>query len=83
MLCEGLAGFGYEFLKPSGTFYLFPKSPIPDDVEFVDVLKEERILVVPGTGFNGPGFFRIAFCVDDSTITNALPGFERAIAKFR
>ncbi|MDX2500410.1 MAG: pyridoxal phosphate-dependent aminotransferase, partial [Deltaproteobacteria bacterium] len=45
--------------------------------------KEERILVVPGTGFNGPGFFRIAFCVDDSTITNALPGFERAIAKFR
>ena len=83
MLCEGLAGFGYEFLKPPGTFYLFPKSPIPDDVEFVDALKEERILVVPGTGFNGPGFFRIAFCVDDSTITNALPGFERAIAKFR
>jgi aspartate aminotransferase len=83
MLCEGLAGFGYEFIKPPGTFYLFPRSPIPEDVEFVDVLKEERILVVPGTGFNGPGYFRIAFCVDDSTIKNAMPGFERAIAKFR
>ncbi len=83
MLCEGLAGFGYEFLKPPGTFYLFPRSPIADDVEFVDVLKEERILVVPGTGFNGPGYFRIAFCVDDSTIQNSLPGFERAIAKFK
>ncbi|MBW2337979.1 MAG: pyridoxal phosphate-dependent aminotransferase [Deltaproteobacteria bacterium] len=83
MLCEGLAGFGYEFIKPPGTFYLFPRSPIPDDVEFVDALKEERILVVPGTGFNGPGYFRIAFCVDDSTIKNAMPGFERAIAKFR
>ncbi len=83
MLCEGLAGFGYEFLKSPGTFYLFPRSPIPDDVEFVDALKEERILVVPGTGFNGPGYFRIAFCVDDSTIKNAMPGFERAIAKFR
>ena len=83
MLCEGLAGFGYEFLKSPGTFYLFPRSPIPDDVEFVDALKEERILVVPGTGFNGPGYFRIAFCVDDSTIENAMPGFERAIAKFR
>jgi len=83
MLCEGLAGFGYEFLKPPGTFYLFPRSPIADDVEFVNVLKEERILVVPGTGFNGPGYFRIAFCVDDSTITNAMPGFERAIAKCR
>ena len=83
MLCEGLAGFGYEFLKPPGTFYLFPRSPIADDVEFVNVLKEERILVVPGTGFNGPGYFRIAFCVDDNTIKNSLPGFERAIAKFK
>ena len=83
MLCDGLAGFGYEFVKPTGTFYLFPRSPIPDDVEFVDVLKEERILVVPGTGFNGPGYFRIAFCVDDNTIKNAMPGFERAIEKFR
>jgi aspartate aminotransferase len=83
MLCEGLAGFGYEFLKSPGTFYLFPRSPIPDDVEFVDVLKEERILVVPGTGFSGPGYFRIAFCVDDSTIENSLPGFERAIAKYK
>jgi len=83
ILCEGLAGFGYEFVKPSGTFYLFPRSPIPDDVEFVDALKEERILVVPGTGFNGPGYFRIAFCVDDSTIKNALPGFERAIGKYK
>ncbi len=83
MLCAGLAGFGYEFLKPPGTFYLFPRSPITDDVEFVNVLKEERILVVPGSGFNGPGYFRIAFCVDDSTITKAMPGFERTIAKFR
>jgi len=49
----------------------------------VDVLKAERILVVPGTGFMGPGYFRIAFCVDDSTITNSMPGFERAMAKFR
>ncbi len=83
MLCEGLAEFGYEFLKPPGTFYLFPRSPIPDDVEFVNVLKEERILVVPGSGFEGPGHFRIAFCVDDSTIKNSMPGFGRAIGKYK
>ena len=41
IFCEGLAGFGYEFVKPAGTFYLFPRSPIPDDVEFVNALKEE------------------------------------------
>ena len=83
MLCEGLGNFGYEFITPPGTFYLFPKSPIPNDVEFIDTLKEERILVVPGTGFDGPGHFRIAFCVDDNTIKNSLAGFERAIQKFR
>ncbi len=83
LLCDGLAGFGYEFNKPLGTFYLFPRSPIPNDVEFVDTLKEERILVVPGSGFNGPGYFRIAFCVDDNTIKNSMPGFGRAIAKYK
>jgi aspartate aminotransferase len=82
LLCDGLAGFGYEFVKPPGTFYLFPRSPIPDDVEFVNVLKEERILVVPGSGFNGPGYFRIAFCVSDDTIKNSMPGFERAMGKY-
>ena len=79
LLCEGLAAAGYEFITPPGTFYLFPKSPIPDDVAFVQALQEELILVVPGSGFNGPGYFRIAFCVDDDTIVNALPGFKRAI----
>jgi aspartate aminotransferase len=83
ILCDGLASFGYEFLKPPGTFYLFPKSPISDDVKFVFALKEERILVVPGSGFNGPGHFRIAFCVADDTIKNSLPGFQRAIEKYR
>jgi aspartate aminotransferase len=83
LLCDALEDFGYDFVKPPGTFYLFPRTPIADDVKFVDVLKQERILVVPGSGFNGPGHFRIAFCVGDETIKNALPGFERAIKKFR
>jgi aspartate aminotransferase len=83
LLCDGLANLGYEFVKPPGAFYLFPQSPIADDVKFVQALLEELILVVPGTGFGGPGHFRIAFCVDDTTITNAMPGFERAIRKFR
>ncbi len=83
LLCDGLGKAGYEFVTPSGAFYLFPKSPIPDDVEFVKALQEERILTVPGTGFGGPGFFRIAFCVADETIINALPGFERVINKFK
>ncbi|MBW2612129.1 MAG: pyridoxal phosphate-dependent aminotransferase [Deltaproteobacteria bacterium] len=83
LLCDGLAAVGYEFIRPSGAFYLFPKAPIADDVAFVNALQEERILVVPGSGFAGPGYFRIAFCCDDATIVNALPGFEKVMAKFR
>ncbi len=83
ILCAGLAEAGYEFIKPAGTFYLFPRSPIEDDVEFVRALQEELILVVPGSGFNGPGHFRIAFCVDDVTIINSMPGFRKVMQKYR
>mgnify|MGYP001102922015 CR=1 FL=1 len=83
LLCDGLGAMGYDFVNPAGTFYLFPRSPIPDDVEFVQALKAERVLVVPGSGFKGPGHFRIAFCVEDAVIRNAMGGFEKAIRKYR
>jgi len=82
LLWENLVSFGYDVDKPQGSFYLFPRSPIEDDVAFVSALQEENILTVPGTGFAGPGHFRIAYCVDDTTIVNALPGFRRVISKF-
>jgi aspartate aminotransferase len=82
MLCDGLASFGFDFVKPQGAFYLFPRTPIEDDVAFVGSLQEENILTVPGTGFGGPGHFRIAYCVSDETIEKALPGFERVIKKY-
>jgi len=83
LLCDGLADAGYAFEKPAGAFYLFPRTPIPDDVEFVRALQEELILVVPGSGFAGPGHFRIAFCVEDRVIQDALPGFKRVMDKFK
>jgi len=83
LLCNGLSECGYEFLKPGGAFYLFPKTPIEDDVAFVQALQEENILTVPGSGFVGPGHMRIAYCVDDRTIEKAMPGFERVMKKYR
>jgi len=83
LLCDGLADIGYEFLVPKGAFYLFPRSPIPDDVAFVRALQEELILVVPGSGFGAPGYFRIAFCVDDRTIMDAMPGFKKAMDQYK
>lgn len=83
LFCRGLAEVGYDVVQPRGAFYLFPKSPIPDDVAFVRLLHQKNILVVPGSGFGAPGYFRIAYCVGERAIQGSLPGFawarERAL----
>jgi len=81
MLCQGLSEIGYDFNVPEGAFYLFPKSPISDDVKFVSILKEELILAVPGIGFGGPGHFRLSYAVPEATITGSMKGFKRALGK--
>ena len=78
-----LIEMGYSVVRPQGAFYMFPKAPIEDDVEFVDKLKEERVLAVPGTGFGLPGYFRLSYCLNDETIEGALPGLKRAIAQYK
>jgi aspartate aminotransferase len=79
LLYETLREAGFECVKPMGAFYLFPKSPLADEVEFVlSMQEEERILVVPGRGFGKEGYFRIAYCVPLETIKKARPGFLRA-----
>ncbi len=80
MLCDGLAELGYKFIKPEGTFYLFPQSPI-DDMEMVTALQDELILTVPGRGFGLPGYFRIAYCVGDEVIEKSMEGFARVAKK--
>ncbi len=80
-LCRGLNEAGYSFVKPEGAFYLFPRSPISDDVKFVNILLQENILAVPGTGFGTSGYFRLAYCVEDRVIEGSIEGFRRAIQK--
>jgi len=81
LLCRGLSEAGYEFNVPEGAFYLFPKSPIADDVKFVNLLQEELILAIPGIGFGAPGYFRLSYAVPDSTIERSMAGFKRALEK--
>jgi len=81
-LYEHLVEYGYSLLKPQGAFYMFPRSPLEDDVAFVRELQEFRVLAVPGRGFGVPGYFRISYCVDDKTIEGALEGFREAARKF-
>jgi aspartate aminotransferase len=81
-LYKNLIAMGYQVVKPQGAFYMFPKSPIPDDVEFVRTLQEQLVLAVPGQGFGGPGHFRISYCIDDRTLKGALDGLRKTAKHF-
>lgn len=74
---NSLIKYGYTCTKPNGTFYLFPKSFIKDDVEFTNEAKKLNLLIVPGTSFECPGYFRIAYCVPYEKIENSLDKFEK------
>ncbi len=69
---------GYNYVMPKGAFYFFPKSPIEDEVKFIKILQEERILAVPGSGFGRKGHFRLSFSVPEWVIEKSLDGFKRA-----
>jgi len=76
LLYNKLTELGFEVVKPGGGFYLFPKSPIADEMDFIRIAQKYHILLVPGTGFGAPGFFRIAYCVEDDMIERSLPQWE-------
>ena len=80
LLVEALSDFGYEFTPPGGTFYLFPRSPLPDAGEFCRKAMEKDLMLVPGDGFGCPGFFRIAFCVPTERVEKSLPVFRELAA---
>lgn len=79
MFITGLKEAGYRFAEPEGAFYIFCKSPDPDEISFVKHLQKYNILTVPGSGFGGPGYFRISYCVADDTINKSLPLFKKAM----
>ena len=81
-LYKHLTGMGYSLVKPQGAFYMFPRTPIEDDVAFVKELQQFLVLTVPGSGFGTPGHFRLAYCVDDHTLEGSIDGFRKAAQKY-
>lgn len=82
LLVAALTEAGFSVVPPGGAFYLFPRSPAADEMEFVAAAREENILVVPGRGFGREGHFRIAFCVSPETVTRSLPAWRRLGERF-
>ena len=82
-LLDALARAGIDVVPPGGAFYLFPKSPSPDEMAFVADAREEGILVVPGTGFGRSGHFRVAYCLSPDTVRRSVPAWLRLGEKVR
>ncbi len=77
-----LTSLGFRMVKPQGAFYLFPRSPIANDVAFVQAAQRRRILVAPGTGFGWPGHFRIAYSVPMEVIKRSASAWEELAREF-
>ncbi|MDD3360592.1 MAG: pyridoxal phosphate-dependent aminotransferase [Hespellia sp.] len=82
-LYDGLKALGFECTKPQGAFYLFVKSPVADEKQFVAAAKKYHILIVPGSSFACPGYVRIAYCVSHETIVNSLPAFAKLADEYK
>ena len=78
ILCDALEKIGYEVKRPEGAFYLFLKTPIPDDIAFAKRLADEGVLAVPGTGFGRSGYIRLSLTIPLERIEKSIGGFQRA-----
>jgi aspartate aminotransferase len=78
-LCDALNAMGYDVPRPQGSYYVFPQTPVPDDVAFIRLLQAEGILAVPGAGFGRGGYMRLSLTISPDSLERSLPGFERAL----
>jgi aspartate aminotransferase len=71
---------GYQLQSPEGTFYLWVRSPDPDDLAFVKNLATQGVLVLPGRTCASPGHFRISLTGTFEMMERGLPVFQTAIS---
>lgn len=83
LLYNHLIQIGFECMKPEGTFYLFPKSPIDNDVKFCEDAKKFNILAVPGSTFGCPGYFRLSYCISYEKIEKSLKAFDNLMKLYK
>lgn len=83
LLYNHLIQIGFECMKPEGTFYLFPKSPIDNDVRFCEDAKKFNILAVPGSTFGCPGYFRLSYCISYEKIEKSLKVFDNLMNLYK
>lgn len=84
ILTKGLRDMGYHVVEPGGTFYMFPRTLIDDDIAFCEKAKlDHNLLIVPGTGFGCPGHARISYCVPTEQVERSLAAFEKLVKSYK
>ena len=81
LLVPALREMGYEASMPEGTFYTMARSPIADDVAFGEILARHRVLILPGTIVEVPGWFRVSLTASDDMVEAGIPRFAAARAE--
>lgn len=82
---------GVTAVKPKAALYLFPRLdpamyPIEDDQQFIlELLREEKVLLVQGSGFNWPrpDHFRVVFLPNADDLTDAIGRIARFLDNYR
>jgi aspartate aminotransferase len=78
-LLEALSNAGYDVHTPEATFYLLVRSPIDDGLTFARRLAEEKVLVLAGSAFEMPEYFRLSLTATDEMVDRSIGVFEKAI----
>lgn len=74
-LYEGLQALGFSCKKPQGAFYLWLKSPIENEAEFVASAKKYNLILVKGSAFGFGGYVRLAYCISNEKVVRSLEAF--------
>ncbi len=76
---DALDAAGLDFPPLEGAFYAFPKTPIPDDMEFCRRMLDKGLVLVPGTAFGCPGRFRMSYAVAEDVLERGLKILREAL----
>jgi len=82
-LVGALQDIGYDVHVPEGTFYVLPRSPLDDDMAFIEMLADRDTLCLPGSVLEFPGFFRVSLTASDEMIERAIPVFADVFRKVK
>lgn len=81
-LYEGLKKLGFTCIKPQGAFYLWVKSPVENEAEFVAAAKKYNLILVKGSAFGCGGYVRLAYCISNEKINRSLEAFAKLAKEY-